>query len=444
MLRNIVLALLLVTSLRGAFAASHFDIDCAENGLKPKVEPQPIDARVTALDAEGKTLYDGYKKLDPSIQRFLTEEDVLMFAEETDVTIFKGRMQKVVDGLHGKSADQLESELQKIAKKILKEDHFSTKEITARLKDWKAIKGTRWFRLLGDRTLDEVRSLYVGDVAGEISPTSLIGRYIEATKAQARKIQIPVAPGSTELGPEKWLVPVSAESLEEFKKIAETDYFISVLGHAAILKKAEVVTHMNAFSAMRLPSVNTPLPMLMLKTSESERLNRYLSLVKSGNYQLWYDELKLPWMMKGYCKQGGYSCCTHWIGNLPIGDTLVSEYLFPGTEEYVMKKGQYVIKNGQYQTKIKPVVTALKPWTPKNDKQKLLTSIWKVPGNMQLSEMIGQKAANGRGEFASPGWVIRTLMGGTTQDRVPVIFYVVNDHKVAIPDAPTFYYEQER
>jgi len=150
-------------------------------------------------------------------------------------------------------------------------------------------------------------------------------------------------------------------------------------------------------------------------------------------------------MIKDYCKTGGYSCCTHWIGNIPIGDTLVSEYTLPGTEEYLIKNGQYVVKNGIYQMKYSaPVIAKLKPWEPKDNKQELLTKIWKVPGNMQLSEVIGQKAANGRGEFASPGWVIRTLMGPTAQERVPVIFYVVNDHQVAIPDAPTFHYEQER
>lgn len=445
MLKKAVLVFSLFSSLNGAIATSHFDIDCAENGLKPKVEPKPLAERVSALDANGKKLYDGYKSLDSSIQRFLTDQDLLMFAEETDATVFRGRMQKLIEGLQGKPDAQLESEIKKIAQQILSDDHFSVREISARFQDWKAIKGSRWFRLLGDRSLDEVRSLYLGSTPGKISSTSLIGRYIEATQANVRKIRVPIAPGSTELGPEKWIVPVSARSFDEFKKIAQTDYFISILGHAAILKNAEIITHLNAASAMRLPRAGTPLPMLILKTSESERLNRYLELVKSGKFELWYDELKQPWMAGGYCKRGVYDCCTHWIGNLPIGDTLVSEYVFPAGEELLVENGQYVIRNGKHVFKpLEPIIAPLSPWVPENERQKQLTSIWKVPGNMQLSEMIGQKAANIRGEFASPGWVIRTLMGPTTEERVPVIFYVVDDHTAPIADSPYFNYEQER
>ena len=163
-------------------------------------------------------------------------------------------------------------------------------------------------------------------------------------------------------------------------------------------------------------------------------MSRYLDLATGGNFQNWWHGLKQPWRLGQYCEPGAYNCCTHWIGNVPIGDTLVSEYSLPGRETYNQSTRKYECAG---------VITKLQPWEPADNVQKLLKPIWKVPGNMQLSETIGEKAANIRGEFASPGWVIRTFMGHTTNSRVPVIFYIVNDHQAPIPETPFFKYEAE-
>lgn len=427
----------LLAAMPAVAATSRFNIDCAENGLKPKVEVS-VAERVGKLDAQGTELHAAYEALPASIKTRLTETEFLSIAEESDITLFRERLGALFSELKAKPASAIDDTIVAYSKKLLAEKNFSGNEIAARIEGWKQGKSDRWFKLLGDRSLEEARRMYIGEKLGEIAPNSLIGKYVKATGAQSRVMRLPITAGSSQLGPEKLIVAVSASSFDAFKKILDSENYISIVGHNAVIKSPQVYDVWGNKSNVRLPSVGTPLPMLVLKTSEMHRMSRYLDLATSGQFPQWNHELKEPWRISNYCEPGGFSCCTHWIGNVPIGDTLVSEYVFPGGEDYVYSNGRYTVKP-------KPQVKAeLKEWTAQNAKQKLLTSVWKVPGNMQLSEVIGQKAANGRGEFASPGWVIRTLMGPTKSARVPVVFYVVDDHRAAIPDVLNLNYEGER
>jgi hypothetical protein len=65
-------------------------------------------------------------------------------------------------------------------------------------------------------------------------------------------------------------------------------------------------------------------------------------------------------------------------------------------------------------------------------KDPLLNRVWKIPGNQMLAETIGQQGAFLRGEFANPGWLITTLMGSVTTERVPVVFVSRADHRAPI------------
>jgi hypothetical protein len=133
----------------------------------------------------------------------------------------------------------------------------------------------------------------------------------------------------------------------------------------------------------------------------------------------WQNKLKQPWMIESYCARGGYTCCTHWIGNIPIGDKRVQNYYFPA--------GDFDRDNHPLGI-TKPLVA----YTPKNKEEERLTKIWKAPGHEQFSGAIGVQYSNIDGEMASPGWVIQTLLGATAEERVPIVFVMTQNHKKSL------------
>jgi hypothetical protein len=115
---------------------------------------------------------------------------------------------------------------------------------------------------------------------------------------------------------------------------------------------------------------------------------------------------------------------------MPIGDVLVDGYFFPGLE------------NGTAD-ETKPRYQTLKPYQVENERHKILYDIWTVPGHQQFSHVIGQGEANNTGEFASPGYVIHTLLGPTSEEYVPIVFVVVDDVRT-IPKAIQLQFEHPR
>lgn len=262
--------------------------------------------------------------------------------------------------------------------------------------------------------------LYGADLTNP-SPESKLGKYLTESGASVRLIQPSNnKDGTGGPGPAKLVVAVSERSLVAFKNAFMGINFMSVLGHANILFKEKVYSFGGgAAGDFRLPSVGTPLPIVILKQSEALRLNNYLDLTTKNEFRGWTNALKQPWLLPGYSAKGGYSCCTHHIGNIPIGDLLVNEYKFPANMENDTDKS--------------PRAQKLRPYHAEGNNQ-FLKEIWKAPGHQQFADVLGQQEANLAGNFASPGWVIQTLIGPTTSERVPVIIYVTNDHTQPIPE----------
>lgn len=386
-----------------------------------------LEEKVTALDESGKEIYQKFQDLTPSQKSsaLISADEAAELSAENDIGIFRERFKKMMEKVTENPNDSAKKVIETYAKETLTEMHFTEIEIAERIAHWKNGGEDRWYRLLGDRSLKEVQKLYMGDNIKAIAPDSLIGKYLSETGAKIKVVRAPIKPGSTTLGEEKILIAVSPTSLEQFQKIIEQPYSMSVLGHAYVLHRGNVITHGADKSAFRLPSVNTPLPFLMLKTSESERLNRYMELVVERKGESWYGSLKQPWKLPGYCATGGYTCCTHWLGNIPIGDLRVDTYKFPGSFENNQPAQMKVLD--QYES------------TDEKIKQ-----IWKVPGHQQLSSAIGQEQTNLVGQFSSSGWVIQTLLSKVENERVPVIFYVTADHTLEIPDNFQFNFEAPR
>lgn len=290
-----------------------------------------------------------------------------------------------------------------------------------------------WASILGELSLRETRELFYGTLLATPSKESLVGQYLEKTGASARLMRLPVEPKSETMGPERLIVSVSAESFAEFSAlILSNPHYMSVVGHAAIMHNGLYFPNEGGkgLKRIRIPNMNHPMPFLILKTSEAERLTQYMKLASTKEFEGWHDGLKRPWDNEGYCARGGYTDCTHWVGNIPIGDKLVTEYKFPPNYEV---PGDHT-----------PRVQTLKPFESRDSKTEKLARVWKVPGHEQLASVIGQEKANVEGNLASPGSLINTLVAQTDTDRVPIVFLVVEDHKTPISDKPVIEFDPIR
>ena len=308
--------------------------------------------------------------------------------------------------------------------RLLREKDFTPQQIAQRIEEFNSGNPGGVRRVLGVRTLSEVRERIIGESIEKVSPDSLIGQYLKETGARSQIIRVPLVKGGAELGPPKLLVAVGPESFASLQKLLSTEHYLSVMGHANLLHRNQFWSYGGGpSSALALPKAGTPLPLLLLSTTESERLHRYL--VETTKEQTWYSALKQPWQLPGYCAKGGYSCCTHWIGNIPIGDKMVNEYKFPAYDRPANEAN-------------------IKPLEAYVGGSETLRKIWKVPGHEQLASAIGLEENNLVGEFASPGWVIQTLMGSGSTERVPVILVSTLDHRGELPKIEEFVFEMPR
>jgi hypothetical protein len=267
-------------------------------------------------------------------------------------------------------------------------------------------------RALGELSLSEINELFHGGDPLRPTPDSLIGRYIAETGATTVVRDYDMTVRGNDPGPLRLAVSVSAGSEQAFKKYFYRENFMSVIDHAQIFHGGNYHTYSGGKSEFRFPGSEFKiLPMVVLKSTEAQRLTQFLR--GDNKYQGWGGRAGKPWEIAGYCARSAYATsCTQKIGNMPIGDRTVAEYRFPGNNE--MNPPQ------------PPISQAL---VAHNDPDPLIRRIWKTPGNEQFSHVIGQAAANDRGEFANPGYTIHTLLGPTMVERVPIVFVFRADHR---------------
>ncbi len=426
---GIGLILILASLSERPTLAAHFPPSLGDCNA-PLTPEKTTQQKIAELDPRGREIFDALSQPplagEHGIHSVLSQDTALDIISNLDVPFYRERLNELITAvLDDHSAISIEVKVEIHARDLLKKAGFRTAEVEHRILQWRAREQFSWYRILGDRTLEETREYFVGRDLDSIDPESLVGKYIAATGASHKWVSNPIAPtAGAALGPKKLVVSVDQTTFAEFMKIAGQPGFLSVLGHANALFNGTMYMFGGQRSEPRLPSLGTPLPFLMLKTSESERTSRFLRLATTTYGNSWTTCLKLPWMNQGYCATGGYTCCTHWWGNIPIGDDLVSRYGFPGSE---------------YGADPAPRFQDLRPYQSNDPELKL---VWKVPGNKQLSNVIGEEEANLDGRFASPGWVIQTLLGPTKRERVPVVFWITENAKAPIPDSPRYVFEQ--
>jgi hypothetical protein len=279
----------------------------------------------------------------------------------------------------------------------------------------------------GDLSLRDVHTNFYGGDLRHPSPSSTLGQYIAETGAQSRMMRFDTHGAG--LGPEKLLVAVSEESWPALMKLVLKDpNMMTIVGHAATMYGGLFFPNEGGKGGKnpRMPRMNELMPMMLMRSTEARRFAKYTWMTADPRFDGWHDVLKAPWKNENYCAVGGYACCTHWIGNIPIGDKLVSEYTFPANFEQPGDKS--------------PRRSLLRKFTPAKGKEDL-AEVWKVPGHEQLADVIGQHESNVQGAMASPGSVQMVFYARTKTERVPVVFWVTTDHRAPIPENPPIFTE---
>lgn len=266
-------------------------------------------------------------------------------------------------------------------------------------------------KILGDLSEKEVLRLFVGPTPDRVMRDSLVGRYLQESGALLQKrayTETNNAKGN-KTGVERLLVPVSAQTFPIWQKYFSNQNGYSVFGHANTVFQGLSYSYAGDKSPLAALSPQTPLPFVLLKTTEGARLERYLEVVVAHSNGGWANEIKRPWQIPGYLSQNGnYNCCTHWHGNLPIGDRRVNTVTLPGAGD-------------------QPVIVEVREGAQLPADKPYLNEIWKGPMNEPISSLLGLADNNGRGEFASPGWVIQSLLVSAPIERVPFVVFFVND-----------------
>jgi len=275
-------------------------------------------------------------------------------------------------------------------------------------------------RAQGDLSLKDIHEDFYGGDLRHISPDSMLGEYLAQTGAKTKIVRFETYGSGP--GPRKLLVAVSEKSWPTLlKTVLQSPNMMSIVGHAATMYNGYFFPNEGGKGGKipRMPRMNELMPMLLMKTTEAERFATYTWMTADPRFDGWHDGLKVPWRNPEYCAVGGYACCTHWVANIPIGDRLVSRYSFPPNFEQPGPRT--------------PRIANLRPYSPAAGKEDL-RNVWKVPGHQQLASVIGQRQSNVRGEMASPGSLQMVLYARTAATRVPVVFWVTDDHTADIPD----------
>ncbi len=399
-----------------------------------------------------QALYDQIKKLHPKIQVFMPDEAVGFLLADVEMPDFVLNLEKVLEAVKSdRTHKSLSSKLETAFLEIL-EGEVPAETISSRIKA--LFEGGADFhilrRALGEMTLEEVQLKLHGGNPLKPTPESLLGQYIKSTGAATVVRSFPkyatngCKGGSSGQGPKRLVVALSQQSLSEYLRLLKSkDYLVHVhtpqQGTLFVAFNGRTGAYGRLAATLRLPSSETIMPHILLSSTEGQRADQFFRLAGAadvGGYSSNGAALR-PWLLgeqpnvpanpslvqsvEYYCKKGGYDNCTSWFQNIPVGDRFVNEYHLPGAlDSYASNKiGK------------KPVVTPLNLYEHPNP---LAHQVWKAPyGNEQLAEILDLRKESDKAELVNPGWVAVSLTGPAGVDRVPVVFYVVADHRLPIP-----------
>ncbi len=284
-------------------------------------------------------------------------------------------------------------------------------------------------RALGEMTLFETQMMVNGGNALAPTAESWLGKFISETGASTVVRRFETAPGSGQWSEERLVVAVDAATAEKWKNTFGNEHFFGQLhtpaqGTLLVTFEGKTASWNGGGNDFRMPTVGSLVPMLVLSSTEGGRASRYFTYGRDWNS---FGRIRNPWNQAEYCVRGAYGSCTHWFGNIPIGDRLVTEYKFPGWVDH--DPYTPVTERGLHDPA--PRIDTLNPYQLA-ESDEALREILRYPGHEQLSDVMGLTRQQLGAELANPGWVAYSVLGNTSADRLPVVFTFVQDARAPL------------
>ncbi len=370
----------------------------------------------------------------PYLERIFTKDQVLKTLLQERMPLRSDSLVELIENLSKTSVASLNGRtLSTVLKKNL-EGKVPAETIPARVE--KFLNGTpdSLGRVLGDMTLKEVQLLTYGKDPLNPSPQSLLGKYIAETGAQTAIKNFSLGPKRKNSTQARLVVAVSEASFARYLELFKKPNFLIHVhtpqqGTLYVAQNGLHGSYGSLTNELRLPSIGTIMPHILLSSKEANRSTNFFKLGGINGELAQY-----PWELKNkddvsYCARSGYSSCTHWFGNIPLGDKTVDGYKFPGR---VDEHADYDVPEGRQYKKLVPYDLKFLDTEIDAEEARLVRLVWKTPGNEQLASVLGLERKNVAGEFASPGFVAVSLTAAAPVTRVPVVFLITSDHRLEI------------
>lgn len=399
--------------------------------------------------APNTAIYQKYKALveahadavAPHLKNFAY--DVLL---DQEMLVTAKSLEKVIDDLQvslvshpGLSADE---RLRQVITKNL-EGKVPTHTILERVNDF--MNGGSIYRALGENTHVETGLMFHG--GNPLAPTvdSALGKFLAKHTPETLVKKFNHGGTYAGQGPDKLVIPIDDNSMADFVELMKdqhlfTQYHTPNQGTLHVLHEDKIINwggHGYNFSKLSKnfgeSQMGMLFPTVLLSSTESQRMTQFLTGMSDESI---LSIVQQPWKLTNYCVEGGYNSCTHWVGNIPIGDEKVAAYTFPGKIDRYAEGAKL---NDDIELDKLPRTKELgkiefSPFVQLTDDQKdLIQRIWKTPGNMQFSYLLGIGKAQERGELANPGWVAQVLLSRVKADRSPVVFIYTPNAKEVLP-----------
>lgn len=303
-------------------------------------------------------------------------------------------------------------------------------------------------------TFKESRKLLFGNNEADPllrDPNSLVSFYIsEASKilgaapAEVRASFF-VDPKRTEKGYERLYISVDSRSFPVFKElILNNPLFFShhhsnQQGTLHMAFNGVDVSYAGSSTGTLNFNVGTVVPSIILSSTESSRLMNYFELGRysegrakfTWNYGRMVNNQFVPWVTPG-----AYTCCTHWIGDVPFGDQSTHEVVTPGAvDNYAFnhlpendaspRRSQlngfthYHSHNGNVNTEL----------TDSKYLDRLSFKVWWDQGESpsRFYQVLGLESEQGHASLVNPGYVLYSELGSAKVERIPLVFVYRTD-----------------
>lgn len=385
-------------------------------------------------------IFQKYNRLNNELKTVFREHEVYSVLVDQEMSWSAKQLDDVLTSLEN---TQHTGDARTKVSNVLR-DHLKGKVpedgIDARITDF--LQGGKIYRALGEMNHQEVGLLLHGGNPLAPTLTSKLGKLINDFQLSTVVRKFDQGPGYGGKGGDKLVIAFDANSAPEVKKILEE---IHLLTHYHTPQQGTLkMTHEGRFfgwsgqgsqidATLSSDSVAGSLIIpILLSSTESQRVRNYVHYKiasSSGN-----AIAEQPWKLNGYCAIGGYTSCTHWVGNIPIGDTRVNAYTFPGKIDGYASNSISPDEAIDRVPRTKELAEySLDPQQFNQEQMELTKMVWKVPGNQQLAYVLGLGRAHEGGMLANPGWVAHTLLSRLDNQRSPFVFLQTGMARDPIP-----------